>query len=78
MFMPYIIIYTMLRKSYKIKSKNKWGTLSFINRGIEYYNRISSAMKKVEKINTFKQNIKKMLLDEQTNELISKVEKKKW
>ena len=46
---------------HKIKSKNKWGTLSFINRGIDALNRVPSPIKKAKNAIIFKKKIKSLL-----------------
>lgn len=50
---------------HKIKNKNKWGSLSFINRGIATYNNISSSIKKAKSANAFKLKLKRIILDKQ-------------
>lgn len=43
---------------HKIRSKNKWGTMSFINRSIGAFNKISSPMKKSKKHKIIQEKIK--------------------
>lgn len=50
---------------HKIKTKNIFGKLSFINRGISIYNNLSSPLKRSKNTNIFKKNVKKLLLDRQ-------------
>lgn len=65
------------KKFYKIKSNNKFGALSIINRGIDAYDTLLTPLKKTDNNNTFKRNLKKYILEEQTKEYESKISKKK-
>lgn len=63
-------------KMHKIKSNNKWGTLSFTNRSISIFNDILSPIKKIKNVNTFRKKLKKILFDEQILSVIIKKPKK--
>lgn len=47
---------------HKIKNKNKFGSFSFINRGISSYNKLSSPIKKAKNVKIFKRTLKKYFL----------------
>ena len=51
----------------KIKTKNKWGEKSIINRCIDIYNKINSPLKKEKKCIRFKKKLKKLILEKQFN-----------
>lgn len=63
-------------KMHKIKLNNKWGIQSFINRGMDAYNRISTPIKKIESLDVFKNKIKSNLFEKQFKES-PKIKKKK-
>ena len=49
----------------KIKTRNKWGEKSIINRCIQKYNQISPHLKNEKNITKFKNKLKKLILDKQ-------------
>ena len=51
----------------KIKTKNKWGEKSIINRCIDIYNKINSPLKREKKCIRFKKKLKKLILEKQFN-----------
>ena len=65
------------RSLHKIKSKNKYGTLSFTNRSINSFNKISTPIKKLKNVNTLKKKLKNILLNEQIISSINKKPKKR-
>ncbi|MBN1252581.1 MAG: reverse transcriptase family protein, partial [Bacteroidales bacterium] len=63
-------------KIHKLKTKNSYGALSVYNRGINAYNNLSSPLKKLENMNTFKKNIKKSILSVQFSKYIKPKKKR--
>lgn len=49
----------------KIKTANKWGEKSIINRCINYYNKISSPLKREKNVINFKKKIRKLIFEKQ-------------
>lgn len=53
----------------KIRTKNKYGALSVINRGINASNKLPSPLKKIKSVTSFKRQIKKIILESQKKEM---------
>lgn len=49
------------KKLHKIKNNNKYGILSFSNRGLSAYNVLPSPLKKIKNVILFKKEIKSIL-----------------
>lgn len=73
MYITYIKHNTRQAKNInKIKTKNKYGSLFFINCGVSYYNNLSSPIKKSKIVFIFKRKLKRNLADSQLSESIIK------
>lgn len=57
------------KKIHKIKTKNNFGAFSICNRGIDAYNVLPTPIKNVVNLNTFKNNIKRLILSEQIQKI---------